>query len=79
MTAIRLLTLKLSVDAIILAIACFTLHFGITVLVAASVTGLQTAVIVAAYILTAAAISIPYLRWRRGAGADARATLGRED
>ena len=79
MTAIRLLTLKLSVDAIILAITCFTRHFGITVLVAASVTGLQTAVIVAVYILTAAAISIPHLRWRRGAGANARATLGRED
>ncbi|MEN8175783.1 MAG: bile acid:sodium symporter [Pseudomonadota bacterium] len=48
-----------------LAIACSTRHLGIAVLVAASVPGPRTAVIVAAYILIAAAVSIPYLKWRR--------------
>jgi len=35
------------------------------VLVAASLPGPRTAVIIAVYILTSAAISMPYLRWRR--------------
>ncbi len=66
-------------DRTALAISCSTRHLGIAVLVAASVPGPRTAVIVAVYVLTAAAISIPYLKWRRGAGANAHATRGRED
>ena len=54
-------------DRTALAIACSTRHLGIAVLVASSVPGPRTSVIVAVYILTSAAISIPYLRWRRGA------------
>jgi BASS family bile acid:Na+ symporter len=55
-------------DRTALAIACSTRHLGIAVLVAASLPGPRTAVIVAVYILTSAACSIPYLRWRRLAG-----------
>ncbi len=54
-------------DRTALAIACSTRHLGIAVLVAASLPGPRTAVIIAAYILTSAIISIPYLRWRRAA------------
>jgi BASS family bile acid:Na+ symporter len=54
-----------------LAIACSTRHLGIAVLVAASLPGPRTAVIVAVYILTSAAYSIPYLRWRRLAAKEA--------
>jgi predicted Na+-dependent transporter len=66
-------------DRTALAIACSTRHLGIAVLVAASVPGPRTAVIVSVYILTAAAISIPYLKWRRGAGANAHTARGHED
>lgn len=52
-------------DRTALAIACSTRHLGIAVLVAASLPGPRTAVIIAVYILTSAAISMPYLRWRR--------------
>ena len=61
-------------DRTALAIACSTRHLGIAVLVAASLPGPRTAVIVAIYILTSAAISIPYLRWRRGVNAQPQAT-----
>lgn len=54
-------------DRTALAIACSTRHLGIAVLVAASLPGPRTAIIIAAYILTSAVISIPYLRWRRAA------------
>jgi BASS family bile acid:Na+ symporter len=54
-------------DRTALAIACSTRHLGIAVLVAASLPGPRTAVIIAVYILTSAAISIPYLRRRRAA------------
>jgi BASS family bile acid:Na+ symporter len=54
-------------DRTALAIACSTRHLGIAVLVAASLPGPRTAVIIAVYILTSAVISIPYLRWRRAA------------
>ena len=49
-----------------LAIACATRHLGVAVLVAASLPGPRTAVIVALYIVTSALVSLPYLRWRRG-------------
>jgi BASS family bile acid:Na+ symporter len=52
-------------DRTALAIACSTRHLGIAVLVAATMPGPRTAVIVAVYILTSALISIPYLHWRR--------------
>ena len=51
-------------DRTALAVACATRHIGIAVLVAASVPGPRTAVLISAYIVTAAIISIPYLRWR---------------
>jgi bile acid:Na+ symporter, BASS family len=58
-------------DRTALAIACSTRHLGIAVLIAASLPGPRTAVIVAVYILTSALISIPYLRWRRQVSARA--------
>lgn len=48
-----------------LAIACATRHVGIAVLVATSFPGPGTAVLIAAYVVAAAAVSMPYLRWRR--------------
>jgi BASS family bile acid:Na+ symporter len=58
-------------DRTALAIACSTRHLGIAVLVAASLPGPRSAVIMAVYILTSAAISIPYLKWRRRVAARA--------
>jgi bile acid:Na+ symporter, BASS family len=52
-------------DRTVLAIACATRHLGIAVLVAASLPGPRTAVIIAVYVLMSAAVSIPYLRLRR--------------
>ncbi len=66
-------------DRTALAIACSTRHLGIAVLVAASVPGPRTAVVVAVYILTATAISIPYLKWRRSDGANAHTSRGCQD
>jgi BASS family bile acid:Na+ symporter len=54
-------------DRTALAVCCSTRHVGIAVLVAASVPGPRTAVLVAAYIVVSAVVSIPYLRWRRKA------------
>ena len=48
-----------------LGIACATRHVGVAVLVATSFPGPQTSVLIAAYVVAAAAVSIPYLRWRR--------------
>lgn len=48
-----------------LAVCCCTRHVGIAVLLAASMAGPRAAVLVAAYIVVSAAVSIPYLRWRR--------------
>ena len=58
MTATPLLLLKLSVALIILAIGMDSTPSM------ASLPGPRTAVIIGVYILTSAAISIPYLRWR---------------
>jgi hypothetical protein len=52
-------------DRTALAVACASRHLGIAVLVAASVPGPRTAVLMGVYLITAAAVSIPYLRWRR--------------
>lgn len=68
-------------DRTALAIACSTRHLGIAVLVAASLPGPRTAVIIAFYILTSAVISIPYLRWRRATvspSGQPRASMGNE-
>jgi hypothetical protein len=59
-------------DPTALAIACWTRHLGIAVLVTTSVPGPRTAVMVAVYILTAAIVSIPYLKWRRRQGGAAQ-------
>jgi len=59
-------------DRTALAIACATRHIGIAVLVAASVPGPRTSVLVAFYTLISAVISISYLRWRRGSGSRTR-------
>ncbi len=52
-----------------LAVACASRHIGIAVLVAASLPGPRTAVIIAVYIVASAVVCIPYLRWRRTAAA----------
>jgi BASS family bile acid:Na+ symporter len=66
-------------DRTALAIACATRHIGIAVLVAASVPGPRTSVLIAFYILTSAVISIPYLRWRRRASASRVRPHGRDE
>ena len=48
-----------------LAIACVTRHVGVAVVVATSFRGPRTAVMLAAYFLSTALVSIAYLRWRR--------------
>lgn len=48
-----------------LAIACATRHIGIAVIVATTFNGVRTMVIVAAYVVASAVVSIPYLQWRR--------------
>ena len=45
--------------------ACATRHVGVAVMVAAALPGPRTAVLIAAYIVTSAVITIPYLRWQR--------------
>ena len=48
-----------------LAVACATRHVGVAVLVAATLPGPRTAVLITAYIVTSAVITLPYLRWQR--------------
>ena len=52
-------------DRTALAITCATRHIGIAVLVAGVFKGPRTLVIIAAYVITSAAVTIPYLKWRR--------------
>ena len=59
-------------DRTALAIACATRHIGVAVMVAASLPGPRTVVILAVYIMTSLVISLPYLRWRRAMAARAR-------
>lgn len=61
-------------DRTALAVACASRHIGIAVLVAASLPGPRTAVIIAVYIVASAVVCIPYLRWRRAAAARMSAT-----
>jgi len=48
----------------VLAVSCATRHIGLAILVAAAVPGPKTAVFVAAYIVSSAIVSIPYLKWQ---------------
>ena len=59
-----------------LAVACASRHIGIAVLVAASLPGPRTAVIIAVYIVASALVCIPYLRWRKAAAARISSTSG---
>jgi bile acid:Na+ symporter, BASS family len=52
-------------DRTALAIACATRHVGIAVVVATMFRGPRTLVLIAAYVVTSALVSLPYLRWRR--------------
>ena len=60
-------------DRTALAIACATRHVGIAVLVATSFTGPRTTVLIGAYVVASAAVSLPYLKWRRAVAARTRA------
>jgi len=51
-------------DRTALAVACATRHVGIATLVAAAFPGVRTLVLVAAYTLCSAVVSVPYLFWR---------------
>ena len=64
-------------DRTALAIACATRHIGIAVLIATSVPGPRTSVLVAFYTLTSAVISIPYLRWRRASASRGKVSWAR--
>ena len=58
-------------DRTALAVVCGTRHVGIAMLAASAVPGPRTITLVLAYLVASAAVSIPYLRWRRR-GADRR-------
>ncbi|MEN8132625.1 MAG: hypothetical protein ABFS45_21080 [Pseudomonadota bacterium] len=47
-----------------LAVSCATRHLGLAILVASAAPGPKTAVFVAAYIVSSAIVSIPYLKWQ---------------
>ncbi len=59
-------------DRTALAIACATRHVGIAVLVATSFPGPRTTVLIGAYVVASAAVSLPYLHWRRTLSARAK-------
>jgi bile acid:Na+ symporter, BASS family len=52
-------------DRTTLAIACATRHIGIAVVVATTFRGPRTLVLLAAFVVASALVSISYLRWRR--------------
>jgi bile acid:Na+ symporter, BASS family len=52
-------------DRTALAISCATRHIGVAVIVAATFRGPKTAVLIAAYIVASALVSMSYLRWRK--------------
>jgi BASS family bile acid:Na+ symporter len=60
-------------DRTALAVSCATRHVGIAMLAASTVPGPRVAVLVLAYVLASAVVSIPYLRWRKNARAVAAA------
>jgi predicted Na+-dependent transporter len=64
-------------DRTALAVCCASRHVGLAVLVAAAVPGPGTAVLVAAYIVASALVSIPYVLWRRhGIGTASETSVG---
>jgi predicted Na+-dependent transporter len=63
-------------DRTALAVACAARHVGIAVLVAASLPGPRTAVIIAVYIVASAMVGMPYLRWRRAVAARIASATG---
>jgi predicted Na+-dependent transporter len=61
-------------DRTALAISCATRHIGVAVIVAATFRGPRTAVLIAAYIVASALVSMSYLRWRKSKAAAANDT-----
>jgi BASS family bile acid:Na+ symporter len=47
-----------------LALACATRHIGLALLIAGAFPGERTSTLTAAYLLTATAVTVPYLMWR---------------
>ena len=62
-------------DRTSLAVACASRHIGLALLIAANARGPRTLALVAAYLLSAAVVSIPYIRWRMKSAAPATPTL----
>jgi bile acid:Na+ symporter, BASS family len=60
-------------DRTALAVSCATRHVGIAMLAASTVPGPRIALLVLAYVLASAVVSIPYLSWRQKAKAAAAA------
>lgn len=58
-----------------LAVACATRHIGVAVVVATSLPGGRTAVVISIYIAVSVALTLPYTRWRRAVVAKRAATL----
>lgn len=58
-----------------LAIACATRHVGVAVLVASAFPGPRTMVLIGAYLVSSALVTIPYRHWRRARAARERAAL----
>jgi BASS family bile acid:Na+ symporter len=52
-------------DRTALAVSCATRHVGVAMLAASTVPGPRTAVLILAYVLASAVVSVPYLRWRK--------------
>jgi BASS family bile acid:Na+ symporter len=55
-----------------LAVSCATRHVGLAMLAASVVPGAQTTALVLVYLLAAACVTIPYLKWGTGGSAQAR-------
>jgi len=52
-----------------LGIACATRHIGLAALVAASFPGPRTVTLIAVYVVASAAVTMPYLKWRKSRAA----------
>jgi hypothetical protein len=51
-------------DRTALAVSCATRHVGVAMLAASAVPGPRTVAFVLAYLVSAAVVTIPYLKWR---------------
>ena len=49
-----------------LAVSCASRHVGIAMLAASTVPGTQTAALVLVYLVAAALVTVPYLKWGQG-------------